>query len=70
MLDLAGQQNVSGPDSNVSIGLTVPLDLNGRKEGRVAVAGREVEVKLAQLADRERRLTADVRLKAGEVFAV
>jgi outer membrane protein, heavy metal efflux system len=68
MLDLAGQQNVSGPDSNVSVGLTVPLDLNGRKEGRVGVAAREVELKLAQLADRERRLTADVRLKAGEIF--
>jgi cobalt-zinc-cadmium efflux system outer membrane protein len=69
MLDLAGQQNVSGPDSNVSVGVTVPLDLNGRKEGRVGVATREVELKLAQLADRERRLTADVRLKAGEIFA-
>ena len=69
MLDLAGQQNVSGPDSNVSVGLTVPLDLNGRKEGRVGVAVREVELKLAQLADRERRLAADVRLKAGEIFA-
>jgi outer membrane protein, heavy metal efflux system len=69
MLDLAGQQNVSGPDSNVSVGVTVPLDLNGRKEGRVGVAEREVELKLAQLADRERRITADIRMKAGEVFA-
>jgi len=37
MLDLAGQQNVSGPDNNVSAGVTVPLDLNGRKDGRVGV---------------------------------
>jgi len=69
MLDLAGQQNVSGPDNNVSVGVTLPLDLNGRKEGRVAVAEREVELKLAQLADRERRLRAEVRLKAGEALA-
>jgi cobalt-zinc-cadmium efflux system outer membrane protein len=69
MLDLAGQQNVSGPDNNVSVGVTLPLDLNGRKEGRVAVAEREVELKLAQLADRARRLRADVRLKAGEALA-
>ena len=69
MLDLGGQQNVAGPDNNVTIGLTVPLDLNGRKEGRVGVAEREVEMKQAQVADRERRLVADVRMKAGELLA-
>jgi len=69
MLDLAGQQNVTGSDNSVSVGVTVPLDLNGRKEGRVAVAEREVEMKGALLADRERRLRADIRLKAGEVLA-
>src|SRR5258705_7149615 len=69
LLDLAGQQNVSGPDNNVSVGLTVPLDLNGRKDGRVGVADRELAMKRAHLADRERRLRAEVRLKAGEVLA-
>lgn len=69
MLDLGGQANVAGPDNNLLVGLTVPLDLNGRKEGRVGVAERELEVKHAQVADRERRLVADVRAKAGEVLA-
>jgi cobalt-zinc-cadmium efflux system outer membrane protein len=69
MLDLGGQQNVSGPDNNVSVGVSVPLDLNGRKDGRVGVADRELAMKRAQLADRERRLRAEVRLKAGEVLA-
>jgi len=69
MLDLGGQRNVAGPDNTVSIGLTVPLDLNGRKEGRIGVGVREVEVKVAQVADRERRLAADVRMKAGELLA-
>jgi outer membrane protein, heavy metal efflux system len=69
LLDLGGQQNVAGPDNNVTIGLTVPLDLNGRKAGRVGVAEREVEMKQAQVADRERRLVADVRTKAGEQLA-
>lgn len=69
MLDLAGQQNVAGPDNTVSVGVTVPLDLNGRKEGRMAVAEREIELKSAQLADRERRLRAEIRLKIGEVLA-
>ena len=68
MLDLGGQKAIS-PDNNLSVGLTVPLDLNGRKEGRVGVAEREVDVRRAQIAERERRLRADVRMKAGEVLA-
>ena len=69
MLDLGGQQNVSGSDNNVSVGVSVPLDLNGRRDGRVGVADRELAMKRAQLGDRERRLRAEVRLKTGEVLA-
>jgi outer membrane protein, heavy metal efflux system len=68
MLELGGQKALS-PDNNVTIGLTVPLDLNGRKEGRVDVAERELQMKRAQVRDRERRLAADVRMKAGELLA-
>src|SRR2546425_1168272 len=68
VLELGGQKALS-PDNNVTIGLTVPLDLNGRKEGRVAVAERELQMKRAQVRDRERRLAADVRVKAGELLA-
>jgi outer membrane protein, heavy metal efflux system len=68
MLELGGQKAIS-PDNNLSVGLTVPLDLNGRKEGRVGVAEREVEVRRAQIAERERRIRADVQMKAGEVLA-
>jgi cobalt-zinc-cadmium efflux system outer membrane protein len=68
MLELGGQKAVS-PDNNLSIGVTLPLDLNGRREGRVGVAEREVAVKRALAAERERRLRADVRLKAGELLA-
>lgn len=67
MLDLGGQKAI-GPDNNLNVGLTVPLDLNGRKEGRVGVAEQELAVKRAQLADRERRLRADVLMKAGELL--
>ena len=68
MVDLGGQKAL-GPDNNLMIGLTVPLDLNGRKGGRVGVAERELDLKRALLAERERRLRADVRMKAGEVLA-
>src|SRR5437773_2450796 len=69
MLDLGGQANVSGPDNNVTVGLSIPLDLNGRKAGRVGVAEREIDIKQAQVSDRERRLSAGVRLKAGDLLA-
>jgi cobalt-zinc-cadmium efflux system outer membrane protein len=68
MLDLAGQKAL-GPDNNLMVGVTLPLDLNGRKAGRTGVAERELAMKRAQVADRERRLRADVRMKAGEWFA-
>jgi outer membrane protein, heavy metal efflux system len=69
MLDLGGQANVSGPDNNVTVGLSIPLDLNGRKAGRVGVAEREIDMKQAQVSDRERRLAAEVRLKVGDLLA-
>ena len=69
MLDVGAQQSVTGPDNNIMVGVTLPLDLNGRKAGRVGVAERELEMKAAQVANRARELGADVRLKAGEVLA-
>ena len=68
MLELGGQKAL-GPDNNLTAGVTVPLDLNGRKDGRVGVAERELEMKRAQVVDRERRLRADVRMKAAELLA-
>jgi len=67
-LDLGGQKAL-GPDNNISVAVTLPLDLNGRKEGRVGVAERERDVRRAQLAERERRLRAEIRAKAGDVLA-
>ncbi len=69
LLDLGVQHNVAGPDNNVTASVTVPLDLNGRKAGRIGVAAGELELKRAQVADRARRLRAEVRLKAGEFLA-
>jgi cobalt-zinc-cadmium efflux system outer membrane protein len=68
MLELGGQKAL-GTDNNLTVGLSLPLDLNGRKEGRVAVAERELDTKRRQVGDRERRLRADVRMKAGELLA-
>ena len=69
LLDLGVQKNVAAPDNNLTASVTVPLDLNGRKAGRVGVAAGELEMKRAQVADRARRLRAEVRMKAGELLA-
>src|SRR5437762_2919538 len=67
-LDLGGQKALS-PDNNLTVALRLPLDLNDRKGGRVAVAEQDLTLKRRHLADRERRLRADVRMKAGELLA-
>jgi cobalt-zinc-cadmium efflux system outer membrane protein len=51
------------------IGLVWPLDLGGRKDARVGVATQELSVSEALVGDQERRLAAEVRMKAGEVLA-
>ena len=69
LLELGVQQNVTGPDNNLTAGVTVPLDLNGRKAGRVGVAEGELAIKRAQVAERARLLRAEVRMKVGELLA-
>jgi cobalt-zinc-cadmium efflux system outer membrane protein len=69
MLDLGVQDSVTGPDNNIMVSVTLPLDLNGRKAGRVGVAAHELELKRAQVTERERQLRAEVRVKAGELLA-
>src|SRR3989441_2485890 len=68
MIELGGQKALS-PDNNLTVGLSLPLDLNGRKEGRIGVAEREIETRRRQVGERERQLRAEVRMKAGEKLA-
>ena len=62
------QQEPGGTDSQSRVEMQWPLDLF-RKTGRVAVAEQEVQITERSVADRERTLAADVRLKYGEVAA-
>jgi cobalt-zinc-cadmium efflux system outer membrane protein len=50
------------------VGATLPLELGGRRSARILVAQRELEVKERQLADRERLLAAEVKLKFGQTL--
>ena len=61
------QQEPAGTDNQTRIELQWPLDLF-RKSGRVAVADREIDAAHQATANRERLLSASVRMKYGEVL--
>jgi cobalt-zinc-cadmium efflux system outer membrane protein len=62
------QTEPAGTDSQTRVEVQWPLDLF-RKPGRVEVAERQIAATEQTIADRERRLAAEVRMKYGEVAA-
>ncbi|HEX8337247.1 MAG TPA: TolC family protein, partial [Pyrinomonadaceae bacterium] len=68
-LDVSGSKAITSPDNQLMAEAMLPLELGGRRAARVRVAEREVAVREAMLADRERMLAADVREKFGEALA-
>jgi cobalt-zinc-cadmium efflux system outer membrane protein len=50
-------------------GAMLPLELGGRRASRIAVAERELELRQHELANRERLLASEVRMKFGEALA-
>lgn len=68
-LTASGAKQINGPDNNASADLSLPLELGGRRSARIAVAQRELEAREFALANQERLLAADVRLKFGEALA-
>src|SRR5258705_9672796 len=69
MLEASGSLAVNSPDNNQTFGLELPLELGGRREARISVAERELELRQAEVADFERRLAADVRSKYATAIA-
>lgn len=63
MLEVSGTQAVTSQDNNQMVGIELPLELGGRRQARVTVAEREIEMKQAEVRDFERRLAAEVRMK-------
>ena len=49
-----------------SVGVSVPLELGGRRARRIEVAERELERMRFEVAERERKLAAEIRAKYGE----
>jgi cobalt-zinc-cadmium efflux system outer membrane protein len=68
-IESSGTRAVTSPDNMQMIGAELPLELGGRRKARVEVAQRELEMREAEVADFERKLTAEVRMKYGEVIA-
>jgi outer membrane protein, heavy metal efflux system len=68
MFSFSQQEEPSGPDRQTRVEVSWPLDLF-RKAGRAGVAERELDAARFGVADRERLLAADVRMKYGAVAA-
>ncbi|MEW6207843.1 MAG: TolC family protein [Acidobacteriota bacterium] len=69
MIEAARTDALNTPDNSVMIGAELPLELGGRRRARVAVAERELEMREAEVADFERRLVAETRMKYAEAIA-
>ncbi len=68
-LTSSGAKQIGGADNNQMADVMQPLELGGRRAARIAVAQRELEAREFELANQERLLAADVRLKFGEALA-
>ncbi|CAN5635314.1 TolC family protein [soil metagenome] len=68
-LSASGAKQIGGPDNNQMAEVMLPLELGGRRKARIAVAQRELEARELELANQERLLAAEVRLKFGESLA-
>lgn len=62
------REEPGGTDNLTTVGIEWQLDLF-RRDGRIAVADREVATARLGVADRERTLAADVRTQYGDVLA-
>lgn len=65
----SGAKQIGGADNNQMAEVMLPLELGGRRAARIAVARRELEAREFELANQERLLAANVRLKFGEALA-
>ena len=65
----SGTYTGSNGESETSIGIAMPLELGGKRKRRIELAQAELEAVEAEVADRERRLTAEVRASHAEALA-
>ena len=68
-LSTSGAKQLGGMDNNQMAEVMLPLELGGRRAARIAVAQKELEAREFDLANKERLLATDVRIKFGEALA-
>jgi cobalt-zinc-cadmium efflux system outer membrane protein len=68
-LSLGGLKEVNGEDNRFSIAGSIPLELFGRRARRTEVAERNLDATRETIADRERVLAGEVRMRFGEALA-
>ena len=68
-VDASVSKTIIGTDNNITLNGMLPLELGGRRPARIRVAERELEMRRQDVANRERMLAADVRVKFGEALA-
>lgn len=69
MIEASGTRALNTPDNKLMVGAELPLELGGRRGARVVVASAELQVREAEVADFERKLSADARMKYGDAIA-
>lgn len=68
-LMVGGLKEVDGDDHGVSVTGSLPLELYGRRARRTEVAESKEDVSKQSVADQERLLTGEVRIRFGEALA-
>jgi len=64
-----GRVTGSAGESEMSVGVSLPLELSGQRKRRIELARVELEATEAEVADRERRLTSEVLALHAEALA-
>jgi cobalt-zinc-cadmium efflux system outer membrane protein len=64
-----GRFTGSTGERETSIGFALPLEMGGKRQRRIDLAQAELEAATAEVADRERRLVAEVRTAYAEAMA-
>ncbi|MEP7149241.1 MAG: TolC family protein [Acidobacteriota bacterium] len=68
-LETSGSRQVAGTDNTLMVRGMLPLELGGRRAARILVAEREASLRELELADRQRLLASEVRMKFGDALA-
>jgi cobalt-zinc-cadmium efflux system outer membrane protein len=68
-LNVSGLKEVNGSDNSVTFGGSLPLELFGRRARRTDVAEKKEDATEQSVAEQERLLTAEVRMRFGQALA-